>query len=122
MVCADVDLRVRDRVAHVVSISGLHDLRPLLATRMNDDLGLTAETALAASAALQAPVQGIPVTAWVGGHERPEFLRQSAMLRECWARAGGDARLVVDSHRHHFDVIAGLEQPDSALTKALLHP
>lgn len=122
MVCADVALGVRARVAHVVSISGLHDLRPLLATRMNDELGLTVESALAESAALQVPVQGISVTAWVGGHERPEFLRQSAILRECWARAGVDARLVVDGTRHHFDVIAGLEQPDSALTSALLQP
>lgn len=122
MVCADLTLGVRNRIAHVVSISGLHDLRPLLATQMNAELGLTAETARAESAALQMPVMGIPVTAWVGGHERPEFLRQSAILRECWARAGVDARLVVDGTRHHFDVIAGLEQPDSALTGALLHP
>ncbi len=120
MVCADVTLPVRARLGHVVSISGLHDLRPLLATKMNAQLRLDPATAAAESAALKTPVSGMPVTAWVGGHERPEFLRQSALLREAWGRAGGDARLVVDGTRHHFDVIAGLADADSALTAALL--
>ncbi|MCC5962137.1 MAG: alpha/beta hydrolase [Rhodobacteraceae bacterium] len=120
MVCMDVALPVRARLGHVVSISGLHDLRPLLATNMAADLRLTLADAEAESAALRTPHPGPRVTAWVGGHERPEFLRQAAVLREAWARAGVDARLVVDGTRHHFDVIAGLADGNSALTKALL--
>ena len=120
MVCADVALSVRARLGHVVSISGLHDLRPLMATKMATDLRLTRADAEAESAALRTPHPGARVTAWVGGHERPEFLRQSAVLREAWARAGVDARLVVDGTRHHFDVIAGLADADSELTEALL--
>jgi arylformamidase len=117
MVCEDSPLaaEVRERVARVVSISGLHDLRPLMATRMNEQLRLTPETAAAESPALHAPLHGVPVTAWVGGHERPEFLRQSALLREAWV-----ADLEVAKGRHHFDVIDELAKADSALTEALL--
>lgn len=117
MVCEDSPLgtQTRARIARVVSISGLHDLRPLLATAMNDQLRLTPETAAAESPVLHAPLPGIPVTAWVGGDERPEFLRQSALLREAWA-----ADLEVAKGRHHFDVIEDLAKPDSGLTEALL--
>ena len=42
MVCADSPLEagVRNRIEHTLSISGLHDLRPLLHTGMNDTLHL----------------------------------------------------------------------------------
>jgi arylformamidase len=117
MICDDSPLapETRARIARVVSISGLHDLRPLLATGMNAQLRLTPETAAAESPVLHTPLPGIPVTAWVGGDERPEFLRQSALLREAWA-----ADLEVAKGRHHFDVIEDLCAPDSGLTDALL--
>lgn len=122
MICEDSPLapELHSQIAGVVSISGLHDLRPLLATQMNDQLRLTPETAAAESPALHMPLAGSPVTAWVGGHERPEFLRQSALLREAWSRAGLSVRLVIDGKRHHFDVIDALAQADSALTQHVL--
>jgi arylformamidase len=43
------------------------------------------------------------VTAWVGGDERPEFIRQSQLLAEAW----DNAKVFVDEGRHHFDVIEG---------------
>lgn len=112
MLCADQ----RDLVDRAVSISGLHDLRPLLCTRMNDILRLTPDMAQAESPALQAPRPGTHLTAWVGGHERPEFLRQSALMREAWP----GTRLVVDGDFHHFNVIAALADPDSPLTNTIL--
>ena len=122
MACADGPLPpgVQARLGHVLSLSGLHDLRPLLATQMNAQLRLSADEAARESPALLDPAPGLRVTAWVGGHERPEFLRQSALLREAWARKGRDARLVVDAGLHHFKVIDGLSRPDSTLTRALL--
>ncbi len=124
MICADSALApcLRARLARVVSISGLHDLRPLQSTAMNAQLGLTAESALQESPALQAPLLGVPVTVWVGAQERPEFLRQAALLREAWARHDADIALVVAPERHHFDVIADLSAAGSALTQALLTP
>ena len=106
--------RVAARLERVVSISGLHDLRPLLMHSMNADLGLTLETAMSESAALAKPIAGVEVTAWVGAKERPEFLRQSALLAEAWG-----APLVADPGRHHFDVIDGLKEPNHPLCQTL---
>ncbi len=47
-------------------ISGLHDLRPLLATRMNGTLRMDDAEAVAESAALRRPVAGARVVCWVG--------------------------------------------------------
>lgn len=112
MLCADQP----DLAARAVSISGLHDLRPLLHTQMNDILRLTPDMAQAESPALLAQRPGTQLTAWVGGHERPEFLRQSALMREAWP----GTRLVVEGDFHHFNVIAALEDPASPLTEAIL--
>lgn len=104
---------VSERVERVVSISGVHDLRPLLLHSMNDTLKLTEETATTESPVLNAPLSHVRVTAWVGARERPEFLRQSALLAEAW-----DAELIAEPKRHHFDVIDGLKDPDHALCDA----
>ncbi|MCC1481920.1 alpha/beta hydrolase [Roseibaca sp. Y0-43] len=112
MLCADMPAGTE----RAVSISGLHDLRPLLETRMNQILGLTDAMAHSESPALLKPRAGTHLTAWVGGNERPEFLRQAALIREAWP--GTD--LVVDGARHHFDVIAALEDPQSPLMDAVL--
>lgn len=120
MVCKNTPMpsEIAARIGRVVSISGLHDLRPLLLHSMNDNLGLTSETAIAESPALCEPHSGIEVISWVGARERPEFLRQSALLAEEWGRAGCRTRLVTDPERHHFDVIDGLKYPDHPLARA----
>lgn len=122
LLCADVELdpAVRGRVRGAVSISGLHDLRPLLRTAMNATLRLDGPEAEAESPALRAPVPGARLTAWVGGDERPEFLRQAELIAALWPGLGAETRLVVEPGRHHFDVIAGLADPASALCAALL--
>lgn len=120
MACQDTPLAksIQERIERVVSISGVHDLRPLLLHSMNDTLNLTPDTARAESPALAQAVSGIEVTAWVGAHERPEFLRQSALLAENWRQQGVKAHLVADPNRHHFDVIDGLKHADHPLTQA----
>lgn len=120
MACAPSPLpaAVAARLEHVLSISGLHDLRPLLATRMNATLGLTLAEARAESPALCEPLPGTRLTAWVGADERPEFRRQSALIANAWAGFDTDIRLVEAPGRHHFDVIAELALPGSALTRA----
>ena len=110
------------RLAHVVSISGLHDLRPMLRTARNATLGLDAASAAAASPALKRPLSGVPVTAWVGSAERAEFLRQSALIANVWQGLGAATRVVVEPDRHHFSVIDGLADPVSPLMRAALAP
>ena len=103
---------VSNRIERVVSISGLHDLRPLRLNSMNNALHLDQAEAVAESPALIAPAGGANVTAWVGARERPEFLRQAALLSEAW-----DCPLLADPGRHHFDVIDGLKDPDHLLCR-----
>jgi acetyl esterase/lipase len=122
MLCTDAPLpeEAASRLEHTVSISGVHDLRPLLRTRLNDALRLDPEEARAESPALADPREGVRITAWVGAAERPEFLRQNALLANIWTGLGARTAAVEEPGRHHFDVIDGLADPESPLLRALL--
>lgn len=108
------------RVRRVVSISGVHDLRPLLATEMNATLKLDEEEAAAESPALLTPVTGTTLVAWAGGGERAEFLRQNALIASTWLGLGARTQAVEEPDRHHFNIIDGLESADHPLTRALV--
>ncbi|MGV3552097.1 alpha/beta hydrolase [Rhizobium sp.] len=108
------------RLRNVVSISGVHDLRPLMRTGMNDTLRLDEAEALAESPALLQPMERARITCWVGGGERAEFIRQNALLANIWTGLGAETAAVVEPDRHHFNVIDGLADPEHPLTKTLL--
>jgi arylformamidase len=110
---------VQRRIAHVVSISGLHDLRPLMMTTMNETLKIAAAEALAESPALLEPLPNTRITCWVGAAERAEFIRQNALLANIWRGLGAATAEIVEANRHHFNVIEGLTDPRSPLTMAL---
>lgn len=110
----DVALGCRDRLARVVPISPLAGLAPLMRTGLNATLGLDPEEAAAESPMLR-PRPAVPVTVWVGEAERPAFRDQATWLSRAWG-----AGLVVEPGRHHFDVVAGLEEPESDLTRAVV--
>ena len=111
---------VAERIAHIVSVSGVHDLRPLLRTGMNATLRLDPAEALAESPALLAPRDGLRLTCAVGSIERPEFLRQNDLLANIWWGLGADCRVMHLAGRHHFDVIDALADPEGVLTRALV--
>lgn len=111
---------VRARIAHVLSISGVHDLRPLLRTAMNDGLRLTQSEAEAESPALLAPLPGLRLTCWAGAAERGEFLRQNALLANVWTGLGAATAVVEEPDRHHFDVVDGLAGADRPMLRCLL--
>ncbi len=111
---------VRARIVHVVSISGVHDLRPMLKTAMNADLRLDMTEARAESPALLEPMEGARLTCWVGAAERAEFVRQNALLANVWTGLGAATAVVEEPNRHHFDVIDGLADPAHDLTRTLL--
>ncbi|MDJ0825267.1 MAG: alpha/beta hydrolase [Rhodobacter sp.] len=118
MRCRDVDLpdAVARRIARVVPISPVADLRPLLQTEMNADLRLDAPEAAAESPVLTADLLEAETVIWVGAEERPAFLDQARWLAAAWP----DAALHIAPGRHHFDVIEGLSVADSPLTRAVL--
>ncbi|ESY72942.1 alpha/beta hydrolase [Mesorhizobium sp. M0051] len=113
---ADVARRIR----HVVSISGLHDLRPLMRTGMNKALAIDEGEALAESPALLRPMDGARITCWAGGGERAEFLRQNALLANIWTGLGATTSTVVEPDRHHYNIVDGLADPAHPLTQALI--
>ena len=105
---------VSARLHHVLSISPVSDLRPLLNLTMNDTLRLDADEAEAESPALGKPLD-VPVTVVVGSQERPSFLDQARWLAEAWR-----VRQMILPGRNHFDVIDGLRHADSPMMRAAL--
>ena len=122
MICANSPLPdvVRSRIVNTVSISGVHDLRPMMATAMNETLKIDREEADGESPALLEPMAGARIACWVGAAERSEFVRQNALLANAWTGLGAETLTVEEPDRHHFNVIDGLADPDHALTRTLL--
>lgn len=134
MICGNVPLNaaLRERLVRITSISGVHDLRPLLHTKMNDILQLDTAAALSESPALLTPTGDCPVTFWVGAQERPEFVRQTRIVEEHWALSGLYPRVeglppaetgvssVYEVDQNHFTVIDALTDPLSPITQACL--
>lgn len=106
---------VAGRLAHVMPISPVADLRPLLETSMNAQFRLTDESAAAESPALMRPAPGLACTVWVGADERPAFLDQARWLADAWG-----APCHIAPEKHHFDVIDALADPESAMIAQLL--
>lgn len=117
LACADLrlDRGVTERIRSIVPISPLSDLRPLMETAMQADLKLDPAEARAESPALLQRRPGQSVHVWVGGGERLRFLDQARRLGNAWS-----CPVTVEEGRHHFDVIDGLADPQSALMAALL--
>jgi arylformamidase len=89
-------------------------------TAMNETLRIDDWEALAESPALLRPVEGTRLTAWVGAAERAEFVRQNALIANIWRGLGAATEEVAEPDRHHFNVIDGLVEADSPLTRRLL--
>ena len=117
MVCADAPLPadVAGRIVHCLPVSPVADLRPLMRTSMNADLGIDKAEAGGESPVLRPRRPGPAVHVWVGGAERPVFLDQARRLGNAWA-----CPVTIDAGRHHFDVIEGFERADSPLMAAFL--
>ncbi|BCH23863.1 alpha/beta hydrolase [Mesorhizobium sp. L-8-3] len=111
---------VQARIRHVVSISGVHDLRPIMRTAMNGDLRIDEAEALTESPALLRPMDNARITCWVGGGERAEFIRQNALLANVWTGLGASTAAVIEPDRHHFSIIDGLADAAHPLTHCLL--
>jgi arylformamidase len=102
-----------------VSISGVHDLRPLTLFSFNSDLNLDDSTATKLSPVLHAAAVDIPVLVFAGADETSEFLRQAQLLWDAWPanRPQGSRGPVSVPQRHHFSVIFDYTDPASALTR-----
>ena len=109
-----------DLVKGALSISGLHDLDPIMHTPfLQPSLHLTAQQVRQASPALlPPPAQGRLYTV-AGGAESEEFLRQNRLIQQAW----GKGRVPVCEalpELNHFSVLEALAQPGHRLHQLAL--
>jgi arylformamidase len=102
-------------VRNALSISGVHDLRPLQhAPFIADALRLDDAQARRLSPALwPAPERGI-LHAVAGGAESEEFIRQNALIRDAWGRNIVPVCEVLPG-RDHFSIVDALADPAQRL-------
>ncbi|WP_037082681.1 alpha/beta hydrolase [Neorhizobium vignae] len=112
--------QVRARIGNTVSISGVHDLRPLMRVNLNERLKITPEEAQRESPVLLEPGPNTRIFCWVGGNERAEFLRHNELLANIWTGLGAETGAYAEPDKHHFSVPNGLMDPHHPLTRTLL--
>jgi len=104
-----------------ITLSGVHDLKPLVLSSYNADLRLTNAEAARVSPVNQVSLSRDHLLIAVGGAETSEFIRQSQLLWDAWPDnrrpAGGP---LVLAGKHHFSVVADYADPESELTRATL--
>jgi arylformamidase len=110
----------RDAVTRALSISGLHDLDPIMgAPFLQPSLRLTPQqVAQASPARLPAPRQGTLYSV-AGGDESAEFQRQNRLIQDAW----GPRRVPVCELMpglHHFNIVDALVEPSHRLHRLAL--
>jgi arylformamidase len=111
------DLPVR-LVRAGLSVSGLHDLRPLTtAPFLKNDLRLDEAEAWRLSPASMTPAQGVRMIAAVGGLESRAFREQPGLLAGAWPAGTVDTLEVPGCH--HFSVLEALAEPAHRLHAAV---
>lgn len=110
-------------VDRAVLLSGVFDLRPLVATSINEPLGLDPGSAASLSPMLHPPSDptGRPqvVVAW-GDGDTDSFAAQSRHYAAVLAAVGLDVTVVERAGRHHFDVVDDLVDASSELGAAVV--
>lgn len=111
--------QVAGRIVSITSISGVHDLRPILNTQMNETLAITPKSAAQLSPALLKPRDGTVFNAWVGAGEVAEFVRQNRMLADIWIGLGASTSCYEEPGRNHFTVLDGLLDSSSSIVNRI---
>lgn len=99
----------------VLAVSGVYDLRPVLATSLRAEIGLTQADAEAQSLPGARQLLARDYLVAVGGAETPAFISQSEDFHRALTAAGRPAALFIDPGRTHFDIFESLSQPGQAL-------
>lgn len=110
----------RERIRLVVSLSGVHDLRPLLFTSdLNGSLLLDQREADEFSPVLRRPGHAFELACVCGGAELAEFRRQNALLANIWQGFGLTCSAIEYEGRNHFTLLDLMSDRDSAMTRLL---
>jgi arylformamidase len=117
----NVDPELPDQlVPAAYGISGIYNLKPLTETSVNTALGLSFEAAERESPLFWPAPSRLVMDAIVGGAESDEYLKQSRRIVDVWGLGGVQTRYEEIAGANHFTVIAGLADPDSAMTARLV--
>lgn len=109
----------RNPVRGVISISGIHDLEPLLhASFLRPLIGLDKGNCANLSPARQPAPDGVRLVTAVGGLENAEYRRQSALIETAWDKALVQPLLLPE--RHHGTIVDALSEEGSPLFEAAL--
>lgn len=108
-------------VRGVCGISGLYDLEPIRLTYLNETLHLSPGDAAQASP-LRLPLPNDARALLVAGElESAEFRRQRDTYAAGLRQSGHEVMVDTIPGAHHLGVIDAAADPDSALTRAMLH-
>ena len=105
----------RPRITAVIALSGVYDLMPLIATTLNRNLRLDADSAAALSPLHRAAPGAPPAVFVVGAAETPAFIEQSRRMHEAWIAAGNRSHLQIVDGADHFSLLLQFTQPGNAL-------
>jgi arylformamidase len=108
-----------DLVPAAYAISGLYDLAPLLHLAGNAEFKLTEASAKAISPLFWPAPKGKVFDSVVGGVESSEFLRQSKIIADAWAK-DNETRYEAIAGMNHFTVCDAMADPNSAMTARLV--
>jgi arylformamidase len=112
----------QDPIVGGISLSGVHDLAPMVRFSFNADLKLDdAEAARLSPTHLQ-PRSGVPLLLAAGADETSEFVRQTRALWDAWPanRAPGAREPMLIRDRNHFTVVVDFADDGSEITRATL--
>ena len=117
MMCDDINFGpvTTQRLDRVLSVSGLHDLRPLQRLAKNELWQLDDNESHAESPLLRTPRPGIDLVCLAGADERPEFIRQNAILPIVWQGLGANCHSQLLAGHNHFTIIETMTRADSHL-------
>ena len=124
MMCDDITFGpvTTQRLDRVLSVSGLHDLRPLQRLAKNELWQLDDNESHAESPLLRTPRPGIDLVCLAGADERPEFIRQNAILPLAWQGLGANCHSQLLAGHNHFTIIETMTRPDSRLCELVDGP
>jgi arylformamidase len=108
-----------DRVAGLITVSGIFDLEPIRLSYVNGPLGLDSRVALRNSPLYRVRPGLAPLVAGYAECDTAEFRRQSENLRARWARTGNPAVAADVPARDHFTIIYDCADPATSLGRAV---
>ncbi len=107
-------------IAGTICISGIFDLRPLVSSAVNRQIGLTDADAQENSPLLQIERSGCRMMLVVGAEESAAFRAQTAAFAAAWRATNTGDRETVVAGAHHYSIVLDFSDADGVSFGAAL--